>query len=429
ADAWLLHDREIHNRADDSIVCVAAGRERAFRRARGYVPRPVRVLREAGGTVLGVGAEMKGGFCLLRGQQAYNSQYLGELSEAGNVEFYRESLARMIGLLGEAPEVVVHDLHPDYFTTGLARTWPLEMPRESGLPRARRVMAVQHHFAHALSVLAELGEEAPETSLAVVLDGVGWGTDGTAWGGEFLLLEDRGRRWSRKAHLAPFELPGGDRAVLEPWRQALALLRRAFDRKVPEALRADLERCAGGADNLRAMEIMIDGRLNSPLSSGAGRLFDAVGYLLAGRDRITFEAQAAMEVEALAARAPQGVEPYPFDVREGPEDAPLLLDPAPAVRAIVEDLAEDRPREEMAAAFQSGLAASCGGLAARLLGSAGAKAVLLSGGCFQNVLLLEETAAVLEARGLDWYSNREVPVNDGGVALGQVAAAAWDVEQ
>ena len=428
ADAWLLHDREIHNRADDSIVCVAGGHERVFRRARGYVPRPVRVVRDGGATVLGVGAEVKGGFCLLRGEQAYNSQYLGELSEAGNVEFYRESLARMIDLLGDPPAVIARDMHPDYFTTRLARTWPAEMPRPRDLPPARRVVSVQHHHAHALSVLAELGDGAPETSLAIVLDGTGWGPDGTSWGGEFLLLEDRGRRWSRRGHLRPFELPGGDRAVLEPWRQALALLRRAFDRKIPGSLRPELERCAGGASNLEAVEIMIDGRLNSPPSSGAGRLFDAVGYLLAGRDRISFEAQAAMEVEALACRADGGVEPYPFEIREGPEGALPTLDPAPAVRAIVEDLTGNRPRPEMAAAFQAGLAESCAELAARLLASAGAKSVLLSGGCFQNALLLEATAAGLEARGLNWYSNREVPVNDGGVALGQVAAAAWNPE-
>jgi hydrogenase maturation protein HypF len=383
----------------------------------------VRLVRGGGPTVLGVGAEMKGGFCLLRGEQAYMSQYLGELDEPGNVEFYREALERFIGLLGQPPAVLVHDLHPDYFTTRLARTWPLELPGLGGLPPPQRVAGVQHHYAHALSVLAELGEAAPERSLAVVLDGVGWGTDGTAWGGEFLLVEGRGGGWRRLAHLEPCQLPGGDAAVREPWRTALALCRRAFEGRIPAPLGERFERAAGGAANLEALQIMIERGLRCPLSSGAGRLFDAVGFLVAGRDRVSFEAQAAMEVESLAVRG-GSVPGYPFDVRQPMGDVPLRLDPAPAVREIVADLARGRPPEEVAAAFQAGLAAGSAELAARLAAEHGLGDVLLSGGCFQNGLLLEALGAGLEERDLRWYSNREVPVNDGGVALGQVTAAA-----
>ncbi len=423
ADAWLLHDREIHNRADDSIVLVAGGAERIVRRARGFTPRAVHLPRASGETVLGVGAEMKGGFCLLRGEQAYLSQYLGELGEAGNVEFYREALVRFMELLGEPPAVLVHDLHPDYFTTRLAKSWPRELPDAPPLPAPARVLAVQHHYAHALSVLAELGPAAPERSLAVVLDGTGWGTDGTIWGGEFLCIEDGGARWERLAGLAPFELAGGDRAVTEPWRQALALVRRACERAVPAPLRARFEKCAGGAANLDAVQIMIERRFNSPLSSGAGRLFDAVGFLVAGRERVTFEAQAAMEVEGLAAGFKGNARPYMLEDRKTLGDAPDRLDPAPAVRAIVEDLADGRPAGEVAAGFQKGLAESCANMAARLAGEKGIENVLLSGGCFQNALLLDQLGRALEERGLRWYANREVPVNDAGVALGQVLAA------
>ena len=425
ADAWLLHDREIHNRADDSIVMVSAGSPRPVRRARGFVPGPVAVPRGPGPTILGVGAEMKGSFCLLRGDQAYVSQYLGELAEPGNVEFYREALRGFIRLLGDAPKVLAHDLHPDYFTTVLARSWPRELRTEGRLeaPPPEWAIAVQHHFAHALSVLAELGHEAPEKSLAIILDGVGWGTDGTAWGGEFLLVAGGGCRWKRLAHLRQFELPGGDRAVREPWRQALALVRRAFEREIPPGMRERFRRTAGVDGGLETLEIMLDRGLNSPLTSGCGRLFDAVGCLVAGRDHITFEAQAAMEVEALAVRAAGKVEPYDFETVTPLGDVPRILSPAPAVRRIVGDLESDRPATEIAAAFQAGLAAGAASLAAQLAEEHGTPDVLLSGGCFQNALLLEQLGAELEARGLCWYSNRRVPVNDGGISLGQVLAA------
>ncbi len=425
ADAWLLHDRDIHNRADDSIVLVSAGDERPLRRARGFVPRPIAVSRGKGPTVLGVGAEMKGSFCLLRGDQAYVSQYLGELAEAGNVEFYREALRRFIRLLGDAPAVVAHDLHPDYFTTVLAKSWPRELLAEKDLVLGSpdRLLGVQHHFAHALSVLAELESSAPERSLAAILDGVGWGTDGTAWGGEFLLIEGGGSKWTRLAHLRQFELAGGDYAVREPWRQALALVRRSFDRNIPAFMRKRFEQAAGKQGGLDTLEIMLDRGLNSPLTSGCGRLFDAVGCLVAGRNRITFEAQAAMEVEALAARATSRVDPYEFETGSPLGNVPKRLDPAPAVRQMVADLESGRKREDIAAAFQAGLAAGAAMLLAQLAEEHNVRDVLLSGGCFQNSLLLEQLGTELEARGLRWYSNRLVPANDGGVSLGQVLAA------
>jgi hydrogenase maturation protein HypF len=423
ADAWLLHDREIHNRADDSIVMVAGGNQRVVRRARGFVPRPIRIARAGGPTILGVGAEMKGGFCLLRGEQAYMSQYLGELEESGNVEFYREALARFVDLLGEPPSVLVHDMHPDYFTSLLARTWPGELPAARSLPPAERTLAVQHHHAHALSVLAELGEQAPERSLGVILDGVGWGADGTAWGGEFLLLERGGAEWRRAAHLQPLRLIGADIAVREPWRQALAAVWQACERHVPKFLRARFEEAAGGEAELQTVEIMLERGLNSPLSSGAGRLFDAVGSLITGRARISFEAQAAMEVEALASRCPGGVEPYQFEIRQPLGNVPLRVDPAPAVRQLLAELEAGRAPEEMAGAFQAGLARSCAEVASRIAAEKRLEAVVLSGGCFQNALLLERVGAELEERGMRWYANREVPVNDGGVALGQALAA------
>ncbi len=433
AHAWLLHDREIHNRADDSIVLYAAGAPRVVRRARGFVPRPIPIDRPGGPTVLGVGAEMKGGFCLLRGEQAYMSQYLGDLSEPGNIDFYREALGRFIRLLGDGPTVLAHDLHPDYFSTLLARSWPRELLGDStlDLPEVTRTLGVQHHYAHAMSVMAELRKEAPEKALAVILDGTGWGTDGTAWGGELLLLEAHGASWRRLGCLQPFELPGGDYAVREPWRQAFALTRRAFDGQLPEHLSERFARRAGGETELATLQIMVTRGLNSPLTSSAGRLFDAVGCLVAGRDHITFEAQAAMEVEALAMRATNGtdgIERYPFEIRSPLGDAPRRLDPAPAVRKIVADIEAGRPASEVAAAFQAGLAAGLADMAAQLGSEHGVQDVLLSGGCFQNALLLEQLSAALEERGLRWYANSEVPANDAGVSLGQTLAAVRNEE-
>ena len=431
ADGWLLHDREIHNRADDSIVMVAAGAGRVTRRARGFVPRPVRLLRGEGGgaqTVLALGAEMKGAFCLLRGEQAYLSQYLGELDEAGNVEFYREALARFMALAGEPPAVLAHDLHPDYFTTRLARQWPGELAADlaaAGLkapPPPERLLAVQHHQAHALSVLAELAEAAPETALAIILDGTGWGLDGTIWGGELLLVADGGARFERLAHLAPIRLAGGDKAAEEPWRPALALALRAFGDALPAELSARFEAAAGGADRLGLVRRALSRGVNAPLSSSAGRLFDAAGFLVTGRARVSFEAQAAIELESLAERCRTPVEPYGFSFCEV-RDAPFTLDPLDAVRRMIEDAAAGRPAGEMAAAFHAGLARGWAALAARLAESSGIRDVLLSGGCFQNRLLLELLAGELERRGLRWYANREAPANDAGVALGQALAA------
>jgi len=433
ADAWLLHDRPIHNRADDSIVMVAAGAARQIRRARGFAPRPVRLVRGDSGrrTVLALGAEMKGSFCLLRGEQAYMSQYLGELDEAGNTEFYREALARFIALAGEAPAVLAHDLHPDYFTSRLAREWPGELAPDLAaaglrdLPAPAQTVAVGHHHAHALSVLAELGEAAPERCLAVVLDGTGLGGDGTIWGGEALLLEERGARCGRLAHLAPLRLAGGDRASVEPWRPALALVLRAFAGRLPAALEARFEAAAGGRRELDLVRTALERGFNSPLSSGMGRLFDAVGFLLAGRSRATFEAQAAIELESLAERCRAHTGPLEFGIREAQSPGgPLVLDPDPAVRTIASGLEAGRPPEEAAAAFHAGLCVALGELAGRLAGERGLREVVLSGGCFQNRLLLAGLGAELERRGLGWHANREVPANDAGVALGQAFLAA-----
>jgi hydrogenase maturation protein HypF len=424
ADAWLLHDREIHNRLDDSIVMQVAGQTRIVRRARGYTPGPVKVksASENDQVVLGVGGELKGAFCMMRGGQAYMSQYLGQLTESGNAEFFRESLVRMIQLLGRQPDVIACDAHPDYFSSVLARSWPQELFGHKELRRPQRVVKVQHHRAHALSVLAELGEQAPERSLAVVLDGTGWGDDGTAWGGEFLLITDYGACWQRLAHLEPFQLLGGDAAIKEPWRQALALVRKVFDRKLPSSLQDWFATQAGGSDNLDLLGIMMDRGVNSPFSSGAGRLFDAVGALVAGIGKISFEAQAAMALEHLATQAAEAGS-YEFRVSKPLGNVPLRLDPAPAVREIVTDLASGRDARYIAASFQNSLAHSCAALAAKLASENNAECLLLSGGCFQNGMLLSAMGDALEQAGVPWYANRQVPTNDGGIALGQVLAA------
>lgn len=398
ADFTLSHDRPIHNRADDSVAFFAAGELRLARRARGYVPAAVR-LPAGGPAVLACGADLKNAFCLTRGSEAFLSQHIGDLSEPLNQAFFRETVKNLSGLLKAKPSLVVHDLHPDYASTALAR----ELPGKK--------LAVQHHAAHILSVAAERGLAAPFLGLA--MDGTGYGPDGRIWGFEFLVFA--GKKWRRAGHLKYFPLPGGDVGAAEIWRPGLALLKQAFGpawRKEAGALFREVP-----AARLATVERMIDAGVNSPLTSSAGRLFDAFSFIAGLRAEATYEAQGPMELESLLpARGGRG---YEFSVEEGPDG--LLLDPAPAVRAAAADRRSGRSAAYISARFHAGVTAAAAGAAARLARASGLKTVCLSGGVFQNRALLEGVTASLERAGLKVYSNRQVPANDGGLSLGQ----AW----
>jgi hydrogenase maturation protein HypF len=401
ADAILVHDRAIHTRSDDSVVRLIAGVARPIRRARGYAPDPV-PLAFAAPPVLAVGAELKNAICFTRGKEAFLSQHIGDLASIDARAFFAELVEKLGHLLGVVPQAVAHDLHPEYASTRWAR--------ESGL----RTIAVQHHHAHVAACLAEHGRAGP--AIGVAFDGTGCGPAGDLWGGEVLLADLRG--FERLGHLRPIALAGGEAAIREPWRLAVAAL---LDAEEPIDLVGDA-RC-------RTIARLVSRGVVAPRATGAGRWFDAFAALLGVRDRISYEAQAAIELEALAAgsslpRAHGGaVAPYPFTIDER-ATAPFVVDLRPTVRAVASAVRRGEPRDEAAlrvyATMAEIIAASC-----RMVRRARhIDVVALSGGCFQSTLLTERATSLLEADGFEVLVHRMVPPNDGGIALGQAAIAA-----
>ena len=403
ADAFLVHDRPIERHADDSVVRIAAGAPRVLRRARGYAPLPVAVAEELP-VILAVGAHMKTAVALSIGRQVFLSQHIGDLETPEAMNAFRRVIADFLRLYETRPALVVHDLHPAYPST----LWAVEWAAEHGVP----TFAVQHHHAHLASCLAENATPAP--ALGVTWDGTGYGTDGTVWGGEFLVGDAGG--FARFAHLRPFRLPGGEAAVREPRRAALAVLFEVFG---GDALsREDLPPVRAFSPNERTLLAqMLETGLNAPLTTSAGRLFDAVAALLGLSQQTRYEGQAAMALEAAADPREDGAWPFPLAPREG---APALLDWGPLLHALLEDLGHRVNAGRLAARFHNSLVDGI----VRTAEAAGEAHVALTGGCFQNRLLLERAAARLSALGFRVLLHREVPPNDGGISLGQVLAGA-----
>lgn len=418
ADDWLLHDRDIVTRLDDSVARVVAGAPRLLRRARGYAPAPLPLPPglAAAPPLLALGGEQKSSFCLLRDGQAVLSQHLGDLDKAETFADYRRTLAHYQRLFGHRPRLLVIDRHPDYRSSTLGR----ELAQAQGLP----LLQVQHHHAHLAACLAESGRplEAPPV-LGVALDGLGLGEDGGLWGGEFLRVDYRG--FAHLAQLKPVPLPGAAAAVREPWRNAYAQIRAAlgwsrFLRDYGQLELAD----ALCRRPVATLEAMLAKGLNSPPSSSCGRLFDAVAAAVGlCRERISYEGQAAMELEAQvdAGALEAAGAGYPLQVLPG---RPQMLDTAPMWPALLEDLAARRPTALIAARFHLGLARAVVELAATLARREGLDTVALSGGVFQNRILFGAVSEGLRGRGLGVLAHRQVPANDGGLALGQAAVAA-----
>lgn len=377
ADAFLGHDRPIHRRCEDSVARAGF----PLRRSRGYAPVALRLPVAAPEPMVAAGGDLKSAFCVVRGHDAFASPHLGDLRSPAAVAAFASDLELYLEMLGVRPAAVACDLHPDYRSTRWAHA--------QGLP----VVAVQHHHAHAAACLAEHGETGP--ALAIVLDGTGWGTDGTIWGGEVLRCDLR--EATRMAHLEAVGMPGGEAAVREPWRMAGAYLERA-GRPVP------WERWPLVRQSLA---------VNGPRSSSSGRLFDAVAALLGVRETVTYEAQAAIELEQLAGDTVAA--PYRCARRDG------VLAGADLVAAACDDLAAGRPRAEIAAAFHEGVAAA---FVAACLAAGDEATVVLSGGSFQNVRLLAATRRALEAAGRRVLVPTRVPPGDGGLAVGQAVVAA-----
>jgi hydrogenase maturation protein HypF len=419
ADLFLVHNRPIVRHVDDSIVRVMMGREMVLRRARGYAPLPIQLHTSIGSgpptisnAILAVGAHLKNTIALSVGPQVFLSQHIGDLETDQAFEAFRRVAADFQNLYEVRPEIIVADAHPDYLSTRFAHDLVSGSGRrkEAEAP-VTRLITVQHHAAHVLSCMAENELEPP--LLGVSWDGTGYGLDHTVWGGEFFLVT--AADCERVAHLRQFRLPGGDRSVKEPRRTALGLLHEmygdaAFAMADLAPLRAFLP-----AD-LEPLKTMLGRGLNSPLTSSAGRLFDAVAALVGLRQQTRFEGQAAMELEFALEAAPT-TDAYELPLRTA--HAARILDWAPTIAAIRSDLVRGTAVGTISARFHQALAEAIVAVARET----GQKRVVLSGGCFQNRYLTERTVHRLREEGFLPYWHQRVPPNDGGIALGQIVAA------
>lgn len=404
ADAFLVHDREIVTRCDDSVVRMADGATVLLRRARGYAPLPVELPVPSPLSLVGVGPHLKNTLALADGGRAFVSQHIGDLEDLETLRTYRETLEHLKGLYAVEPTVAVRDLHPGYLSTREARQMDVEA-----------VLAVQHHHAHVAAVAGEHGFTDPLLGLA--FDGTGYGEDGRVWGAEFLVADLAG--YERVGRLRYVPLPGGEAAVRNPWRSALGYrcLAAAEDR---DALRRAFETVS--PDELRLAKAQAERRLNAPEASSMGRLFDAAAAVLGVRRRCRHEAQAAMELEALAGAAEGEVLPFP--VARPAEEGVRVLDPVPLLAALGHGLDEGRTPEEMAAAFHETVAAAAAEVAREICDARGLRHVALGGGVFQNARLLASLRRRLEAAGLAVLVPRRLGPGDGAVSYGQVVVGA-----
>lgn len=398
ADAFLFHDRPIQSRCDDSVVRIVAGAATPLRRSRGYAPAPLQLAEEAPSPVLAVGGHLKNTFCIHAGKHVWMSAHIGDLSSAAAYVSLGESIARAATFLHVTPEVLAHDLHPGYLSTRLAEHYPVD-----------RRIAVQHHHAHVLSCAAEHGLTGPV--LGVVFDGSGLGSDGSIWGGEFLLADGPGFR--RLAHLSCVPLAGGEAAVREPWRVAAAHLVAARHERMLEALERRI-----GRSRFRPVRRIVEGLVAAPRTSSVGRLFDAVASIAGVRDVAAFEGQAAMQLEAIASAGRR----YEFAVNRS--GMPWTIDPTPLVGAVAEDTLAGVDTGAISGGFHDALATVVADVAAGLADMAGVRHVALTGGVFQNARLTTAAVDALSRRGVVPLVHRRVPCNDGGLALGQAVAAA-----
>ena len=392
ADYLLLHDREILVRADDSVVAEFNNQTVFIRRSRGYVPRPV-FFKDQGPSVLAVGGELKNTICLTKGNRAFPSQHIGDLENMRAFAFFEESIAHLQDILRIRPEAVVCDLHPGYFSTQWAqsqRQWP--------------IITVQHHHAHLASVLAEWQTDEP--AIGIILDGTGYGYDGTIWGGEILIGDLT--RIRRVAWLEPMPLPGGEAAIKEPWRSALSYLYQTFGQGIPAL--PFLENRP-----VKLILEMIDKGINSPLTSSCGRLFDAASVISGGRTEIHYEAQAAIEFTQAVPNEP--LPSLDFEV------ALPRIPVQPIIRALTRKALKGASFAELAGRFHQTLVELFTEVVRRISRSSGLKTVVLSGGVFQNEILLTRLHKSLKAAGFRVLTNRLLPPNDGGLALGQAAIA------
>ena len=402
ADAFLLHDRPIRQRYDDSVTRVVEGATQVVRRSRGYAPSPIRLPFTTDVHILAAGPEQKNTFCLARDSYAFVSQHIGDMEDAETLEAYQRTLDTYTRLFRVTPGLVAYDLHPEYLSTKFALGL--------GLPS----VGVQHHHAHIASVTGEHG--VSERVVGLAFDGTGYGTDGTIWGGEVLVADWKG--FERFAHLQPVRMPGGAAAIRRPARMALGLL-LGLDPGLLEHPGAAGLRAALAPDELTTLATMVSRGLNSPFTSSMGRLFDAVAALIGVRFDALYEGQAAIELEAIANPSETGA--YRFDVVGA---APAVIDPEPVVRELLDDVAAGLHASVISARFHRAVIDVSVAVARDACAATGARHVACSGGVFMNRILLSGIARGVEDAGLDLLAHRELPVNDGGISYGQ-AVVAW----
>ncbi len=403
ADAYLVHDRDILRRCDDSVVRLAFGRSQMLRRSRGFVPVPVPLERESQ-PILAAGGELKNTICIVRGSEAFLSQHIGDLENLESYGFFEEAVAHMQRILEVRPKVIAYDLHPDYFST----KWALA---QQGV----KLIGVQHHHAHIASCMAE--NHLDGKVIGIALDGTGYGTDGAVWGGEVLLAHYND--FERAAHLEYIPLPGGAAAIHEPWRVALSYLLKHY---VKDFASLDLP-FLSGIDSRRQQVIkqMIDRQIHSPRTSSCGRLFDAVAAVAGIRSTVTYEAQAAIELE-MAAHDSTDEGAYPFDlISDGTQ---WQIGTLSLFQEILRDIRRQESVADISRRFHAGLAKVFVELTDKIREQSKLNRVCLSGGCFQNVLLFQLMVEGLRAKSFEVYFHSEVPAGDGGISLGQALVAA-----
>jgi len=405
ADCFLVHNRDILLRCDDSVIRVSGARARQLRRSRGFVPVPV-FLSEDVPSILAVGGELKNTICLTKGRHAFLSQHIGDLENAESYSFFEEAIEHLQRILEIRPVAIAYDLHPNYFST----RWALA---QSGLPQ----IGVQHHHAHIASCMAE--NHLDGRVIGIALDGTGYGADGRIWGGEVLLADYNS--FERAAHLAYVPMPGGEAAIREPWRMAVAYLVRHFGcefvRRLPALSNIPRQK-------LDVLFRMMEQGINSPLTSSCGRLFDAVAALAGIRHHVNYEAQAAVELE-MAIGNSSDESAYPFELVAKAED--WIIGTRGLFDALLRDLSRDVQIGDISRRFHNGLVEALADVAKRLRERSGLERVCLSGGTFQNVYLCERLCDRLGNDNFQVFSQSEVPAGDGGLSLGQALVAVHKI--
>ncbi len=402
ADFFLVHNRDILVRCDDSIAMVASGKPRLMRRARGFVPCPI-MLTQHHPSVLALGPHLKSAVCIIKDNQAFLSPHIGDMETPQARDFFHENIKLLKKITDCSPGIVACDLHPGYYSTSVANSM-----------QDVTVVRIQHHHAHIASCMAENGIKGKVIGLA--MDGTGFGADGTIWGGEFLIADEVD--FIRAGHIRQFKLPGSEAAIREPWRIGAGLLRDSYgDEWQTIATRLPL---ALHSQDYAVVEKMLTANINSPVCSSLGRLFDGVAAIIGIRAKVNFEGQAAMELEAVADSSDVSALPFKIDDYENT----LSLNYIPSIKELTTQRLKGAPPPALAASFHAMLICSFIEMTVRIRSASGLNRVVLSGGCFQNRLLLEGCIEGLMKADFNVYSHHLVPTNDGGISLGQALVAA-----